>query len=505
MDNFRALKDAFISNDKTTDEWLTFKPYKTGSQCHAGFAYFSSTTTKEPYKCIYKISRSCDYSIENEAVVYTDLETLNLPFFCRLIAVKEININPLDYSNPFSYTSRSVKTSVLFIEYIRGHPLHNIYTRLNPNTVFYLLMHTLCILITAHSQIGFNHKDVHGGNICVRKCPSDLVIVYKIHTKYISVPTLGVYPVLIDYGMSYSESIKTTPIYSTLDFYHKGSCPLLENLTSDLRFASVSFAQFIQRLDTVNGERMCINLCNSLFFNIKMFKLKYSIQSIFQSLFTDLEILSPFIHSNFSECINLIKSLVVMPVEHAEYNDFKRVFARFIGEWVKIETQFVSHALLPWILKHIVSFVSSNRAEYLSSDDICKSQINKSFKDSTHSFINSIASYISVVRISFKIVMESLIMLASQIEGVLFTVLKSVNKNTINNNSAETGSCIVDSVYKSGNLYFDTYVYTPNTSIMCVGSLKRNNTLQSLTQNQASDLNQKTIEERGLYLHQICK
>jgi hypothetical protein len=499
MTNYKELKSSFLEHDQNVDDWLTFKVHKQGAQCNVGLAYFSNKEDpSKRYKCIYKLSLHIDYSIEHEAIVYKDIQTLKSPFFCRMIAVKPVYINPLDKDNPFSITNRPVKTNVLFIEYIKAKSLCNIYTHLTSSTIYYLMIHTLCIMAIAHKKIHLNHNDIHGGNICVKTCSKYMSILYVIGDQKVLVPTNGVYPVLIDYGLSHSISLQESNIYSTLDFYHKGTCPMVSNIQSDVNFAIVSFAQFIQKRDSLAGERFCINISNCEEFQGKKTSLDYPIHTIIFSLLKKKD-LTPFLSSQFSTCIDILKSLIIAPVEGGDYTDLPVLFLKFSKEWLKIESQFLSTTYFPWILKHIVEFVNNYRSEYITSSEYYKKIIEEYLRESLQKLISSLANYVSVMNVSMKNVIESLIMIASRLENILHVIFK----NCLVYNSFEIVMTRLNNIYMSGRLDFDTTKYTQKSSVVVVDDNKAS--MINLSQKQAIHLNTlNCIYERGNFLNTQC-
>jgi hypothetical protein len=492
MTNFKDTCTAFLSHNQDTDDWLTFKPYKQGIQCNVGFAYF--THLDKQYKCIYKLSLHTDYSIEHEALIYKDVQTLKSPFFCRMIAIKSVDINPLDKDNPFSPTLRPLKTNILFIEYLKTKPLHAVYTKLTGSDIYYILLHTLCILCVAHKNIEFNHNDIHGGNICVKKCSKNTSILYNINNHKFLVPTNGFYPVLIDYGMSHSSITNQSNIFSTLDFYHKGTCPMIPNILYDINYCIVSFTQYIMRREILAGERFSLNISNSDRFTIPNTSLDYSIPTIIKSILKK-DTLTPFISNNFSSCLNIIKRLIISPVETGNYEDLDEIFKMFIFEWNKIEVQFISTVYLEWILKFIVDFINIYRSDYITSDEYYRKILQESLKGNLQKYISSIANFTSVITISFKNMIESLIMISTRLEYILYTIFN----NCISNNSTDDVIERINDVYKAGNIDFDHHVYKSNDTVIVIDN--NNVNLIHLTSSQSQNINTlNSIQQRGEFV-----
>ena len=60
----------------------------------------------------------------------------------------------------------------------------------------------------AQTKLSFSHYDLHSLNILVKSCSVDAVFLYVIdENTHICIPTLGHYPVIIDYGFAYHRGI----------------------------------------------------------------------------------------------------------------------------------------------------------------------------------------------------------------------------------------------------------------------------------------------------------
>ena len=69
-----------------------------------------------------------------------------------------------------------------------------------------IVLQLACALEVAYRAIKFTHNDLHAGNVMLRKCDPNIVFKYVIGGKTYAVPTHGVIPVIIDYGLSQCES-----------------------------------------------------------------------------------------------------------------------------------------------------------------------------------------------------------------------------------------------------------------------------------------------------------
>ncbi len=77
-----------------------------------------------------------------------------------------------------------------------------------------MILLTLDIAQVKHK---FVHYDLHMGNILIQKCELNSVFLYHHLGKYYVVPTYGFYPMIIDTGISYIDSIEGKPMRCTTD------------------------------------------------------------------------------------------------------------------------------------------------------------------------------------------------------------------------------------------------------------------------------------------------
>jgi hypothetical protein len=490
-DYFKQVLDAFKANNESSQDWITFKTYKKGSQCDVGFAYFKHPDScPKTFKCMYKISLEVDYTIMHENDIYKDISKLQLPFFPRLIGVKDIDINPLDKINLFSPTNKPVKSTALFIECVRGKTLSNIHKSLTTENIYYLMMSTLSISIMAQNKISLSHNDIHGGNIILKSCNKNSAILYVLdkHNKLL-IPADGMYPVLIDFGLAHSNTVLESNLYSSIDFYDQGTCPTVPNYSFDMRHTIVSFSQYIYALDKIKGERFCVNITDSTQYqDVNTTSFEYSIPEIVWSLVSEGEP-TPFFTNNWVTCLGLMKSLIVLPLESGgNYSSCNIVdsFRSFMNEWKKIESQFISTTYLPWILKRIIDFVNDYRPEYLSSNRRDQRLIlEKEFNTQIYNFLGTIVGYVSVVKVSFRAVMESLIMFSSHLEHIFYTI----TSNCFTDTSKSQAIDFLKIAEVSGVLLFDTFQYNENTNIIVVDNTQNTVDCMKLTHSQSTRLN----------------
>ena len=63
----------------------------------------------------------------------------------------------------------------------------------------------------------FTHYDLHSYNIMMKKCNKDVVFLYVLDEEnQFCIPTHGYYPVIIDFGFSYTEDMNDGPAWGSM-------------------------------------------------------------------------------------------------------------------------------------------------------------------------------------------------------------------------------------------------------------------------------------------------
>ena len=205
---------------------------------------------------VFKISKGINFLMSHENNIMSYLSYLRpfCPHFCTSINCKKklVNNNFIDKSikNPFDLSSSNYKfiTDVLYMDYIQGIKLYDMIIGNfdnKENIIYSSIKQTIFALKIAQIKCKFVHYDLHSCNIIMKKCPDNSVFVYKLDDDNIfSVPTHGYYPVIIDYGFSYTDDIDY--ISSTLAYTEKGFLSSMYNNISDLKLFLVTISYELQ-------------------------------------------------------------------------------------------------------------------------------------------------------------------------------------------------------------------------------------------------------------------
>ena len=125
-------------------------------------------------------------------------------------------------------------TSVLFLEYVSPHSFYDFTKYADKSLINSLILGILCGLSIAQKHCKFTHYDLHIDNILIKECEPEAIFLYRIDGEAFAVPTFGFFPVIIDMGMSYCESLNGDTMKTSVEHYRKGLQATLFDKLNDM-------------------------------------------------------------------------------------------------------------------------------------------------------------------------------------------------------------------------------------------------------------------------------
>jgi hypothetical protein len=215
---------------------------------------------------VFKLSVEIDRTIEHENQVTLELNKLRpfCPNFVGNVGCVELPISrtfiyentPEDSDYESSETDESseeeedqeeyedcklfmddreyLPTSVLFLEYVSPHSFYDFTKYADKSLINSLILGILCGLSIAQKHCKFTHYDLHIDNILIKECEPEAIFVYRIDGEAFAIPTFGFFPVIIDMGMSYCESLKGDTMKTSVEHYRKGLQATLFDKLNDM-------------------------------------------------------------------------------------------------------------------------------------------------------------------------------------------------------------------------------------------------------------------------------
>jgi hypothetical protein len=470
-------------HNKDWKQWLTFdKTLKPGKQGLVGLMKLNNGDGKY----VFKLSQYINYLVEHESTIMKGLNELSsfCPHFCKSIGTITCNTDPerRKEGNPFEDGGDySVEKDVLLCEFINKSCKFSNYIRsesVDEEILYSTIKQVLLAIAIAQNKKQFAHYDLHSYNIMMKKCNKDAVFLYVLDDgNQFCVPTHGHYPVIIDFGFSYINNMENGPLWGSMA--HTGV-----GFMSD-RFDWVADPKLF--LVTVSGE------IKEKRYSAKSKKLRRIVKNIFNPLSIDwlsgwdkhesgatdyvLHILEEYNKtSNFFKkydhyAIDLIQSLIVLPLKKRDYNDIGTIYQAFLKEWLKIENEISNAFYNLYILKCMVDSARKLRSKYIVKNT--KTKAVKDFGISVYEIIDKVVKYCTPKNINFEIMLCSLLVFSDCVEGVLYDIMN--NKMTSKNKSYKKLPLqSVEQIYGAITTNIpDTYQYNENTTVFVYDCIKK--------------------------------
>jgi hypothetical protein len=408
----------------------------TGKQGVAG-----TMIVDQKYKFVYKLSQHYNYIIEHENQILSDMNSLRnyCPHFVKGYGIATVKTD-LEYknkSNPFLVEStKPVLNKVIFMEYIEdAYPFYKYIRSANvPTKVLYsIIKQVLMAIVIAQNKKGFTHYDLHSDNILIKRCDPRIVFVYVIDSKKYIIPTYGFYPVILDYGFSYTQNMTDNhlPIYGPLAHTDVGFMGALCDKLADPKLFLVTVSDELRR------HRESVK-------EIKHFR--ESIKKIFKPLYIDFKsgwdnrtgVISASdtinaileektygsrLFKNYSHfCIDNIQSLINLPLEKESYSDIAVVYETMINEFKHVEKKILNVQTNLYIFREMVNIIRNLKTKYEEEDT--RKEAVMCFKDEMYKVISSVAKFCTLTDIKWEKLICSVILFSKCIEGICYEVIE---------------------------------------------------------------------------------
>lgn len=508
------------NKDKDWSEWLEFKEIfgKPGKQGVVGLLNVKGTKLK----VIFKLSQNIDYLAQHEFNIMNGLNELSsyCPHFCKSICLIECLRNPktLSTHNPFEAqgdVKYMIKDHMLVAEHVdKSNKFYNYIKskeKINEEILYSTVKQVLLAISIAQKKKQFSHYDLHSLNIMMKKCNKDVVFVYVVDEEnQLCVPTLGHYPVIIDYGFSYINDMQDGPLFPTLGHTASGftSDRFDEFVDPKLFLATVSYE--IKNMRKSKKSKVFRRIVKNMFgkLNISLdsgwnqdetedvtdevlyFTEEYSEKSI---MFSEYE----------SFCIDLIQTLVILPLEEQDHNKPTKSFKAFLKEWVKIENQITNHYYNLYILKGVVDAARSVRAAYMDPETT-KFAV-EDFTKMVDAKINEVTKFCNPKKLNYETMLCSLYVFANNIEGIYYEAMDEYSR-TRKKEYSKIPLRSIDQIYAAVDTNIKTeYNYSDKTTVFVMDSIGRKTGVFTIDEEQAKKINSAHSFCRGTMLYDMYK
>ena len=445
INGFNELSEYFSHNkNKSWSSWLKFDHTfdKPGKQ---GLVGLLSPTEKifndkgKELKFVFKVSQYINYLIQHEYIVMKGLNSLApyCPHFCKAIGTLLCEVDPQvrKRGNPFLITTKHpIEKEILLTEYIDNSCKFYNYIRsdkIDDSILYSSIKQVLMGVAIAQKKKKFTHYDLHSYNVMMKKCNKDVVFLYVLDEEnQFCVPTHGHYPVIIDFGFSYISDMEDGPAWASMAHTDVGFMSDRYDWVADPKLFLVTVAKEIKNKRRNKISNKFRRIVKNIFGNLNIdWESGWDIGEEKGASDYVTEMLRGYgkksnIFDNYDHfCIDIIQSLIILPLEEQKYTNIDQSYTVFLKEFIKIENEIGNPFYNLYILKGNVDVAREVRVDYLHRDSRQKA-INY-FRTSIFERINCVANYCSPKGINFEKMLCSLLCLSKNVEGILFDVVEA--------------------------------------------------------------------------------
>lgn len=465
--------------DKDWKEWLSFDQIfeKPGKQGLVGLLECKDKKIKN--KIVFKISQYINYLVYHEFTVMKSLNELSpyCPHFCKAIGVISCQVDPKvnKTENPFNIKSKyPIEKEVLLMEYIDKSCKFYNYIRsdkIEEKILYSTIKQVLMAITIAQRKKQFSHYDLHSYNVMMKKCDKDVVFLYVLdEDNQFCVPTYGHYPVIIDFGFSYIKELDNGPCWPSLSHTDVGFMSDRFDWVADPKLFLVTVAYEIKKKRGSKMSKKFSRMVTNIFNNLSI-EWDSGWDNTTKRGATDfvIEMLEgynkdSYLFENFDDyCVDLLVSLVILPLQEQNYDNIGKSYKAFLKEFVKIENEIGNPFYNMYILKGIVDVARDVRSKYLIKSS--RKEAVTYFRRGVYQRINYVSKFCRPKDIHFEKMLCSLYCLTKEMEGVFYDVIYTrMKEKTLQYEKMPLQS--IEQIYGVVDINIpDEYKFNKNTTI----------------------------------------
>ena len=513
---YNNLLSEFEKNkDEKWEEWLEFNKVldKPGKQGIVGI--FNSKSDKN-LQYLFKMSQTINYLVYHEITIMIGLNDISsyCPHFCKGIGSIKCKTEPNRKSlEPFNIKSKyPIEKEVLLCEYIDNSSKFYNYIRSNKiseDVLYSIIKQVLLGINIAQKEKKFTHYDLHSNNVIIKKCNKDIVFLYKIDDEnQFCVPTFGYYPVIIDFGFSYIEDMNENPLWTSLAHTDVGFMSDRFDGIADPKLFLITVSDEIKNKRQTKKSKCLRRIVRNIFNPLKIDH-DSGWDNVDKKGATDyvLEILQTYndksrIFKDYDYyCIDILQSLIILPLEPQDYKDIGKNFKILLREWVKIENEISNVYYNLYILKEVVNLTRDVRSYYIDNNT-CEKALSI-FRTGIHEIIEKVSQFCRPKKINYEKLLCALILLSKNIEGILYDIInarmiekeKEYSKMPLKNIEQIFGAIDVNIP--------DIYKYNKETVFVIMDRINKNYNLYEMPEDEIDTINSMNNMYRGTYIYDL--
>jgi len=512
MSSYQQIREKCLEliHNQSIHELKHIECFNSGKQGNSGIVSVLSNGKRE--RIVYKISREINNTIQNEIAIYTSLSKLSeiCPHFTKYIG--NFKINTSKGRNPFKkrHSGQILPTDVILLEYIQGSKLFRHISCLNTSEdiLFSSIKQVLMAICIAQKYKRFTHYDLHSMNVILRKCDKSLLFLYILDDdEQFLVPTLGYYPVIIDYGFSYCSDLDDGPLFSTLAHTDYGyTCDRFDEIADARVFLISVLNDMIKSREMTKKIKIFRNVIQNIFGQLEVSwktgwyhdKIIKSSNEIVYRYLKNIDTRSELFMENPQLMIDILHSVIILPIQKNKMDTLRESYISFVDEWLKIEKVVGKSDTRMYILKIICDNCRTFCAAYMDTETRDCAVID--FKAKVIEDCNKIIKFCLFDDIDFRNLLCSVILLGMSIESIYYKHLEKIRKNRetdIKNLCLTT----VSQIFAGIDINIDIEHKIKRNTPVCVIDLKRmSKSMYTLDEEDEQNLNMIHPLLRGTYL-----
>lgn len=456
---------------------------------------------------ILKVSQGIDYLIEHEYRISQSLVGLAdyCIHFCKPYGIIpwEISENFCISKKPFEIdNSKKIILPVMFMEYVKDTYKFDDYIKyiqgISDKILHSTIRQVLMASLIAYEYNQFTHYDLHTCNIMIKQCNPDVVFLYVLdEDNQFLIPTLGNYPIIMDYGFSYCSDMKDKPMYCNLGFTDTGFTSCISDEIFDYKLFLTTTATELCNYRKNETNQKFRKVVYNLFGNLKSEKNngwdKFPENNITVNLVNilkknkNISKFGIFTKKYIEQSVELFNSLIILPNQEQDYSRIEQIFSRFLKEWNKIENQILNSLHKMYILKGVIDITRSVMEDYIN--DPTDKRIVVFFKKGIFQKIDEVTKFCIPKNVNFDILLCSTILMARNMEGFYNNELekiKEIRRQSYENIPLKTKREIFSLI----NLKLQVpYTYNENTIVSVFNVPEKNNYIFKLNPKQITTMN----------------
>lgn len=389
---------------------------------------------KSGKSCVWKISQHINYIVDQENAILNSLNEMReyCPNFVRGFGKINVKMSS-DYrkvENPFKLSGRhNIYNDVLLLEHIdNSRKLYRYIKNKNieEDVLYSIVKQTLLAMTVAQREKGLAHYDLHSNNILVKTCNPNSVFLYVLDEKtQYCVPTYGYYPVIIDFGFGYVNDMNEGPLWGALAHTEVGFLSNMCDKWADPKLFLVTVSDEIKGYRNTKTSKKFRRLVKNIFAPLNIdwesgWDSQDGLSNCSDKVYNMVKRegkFSRFFRETGQYCIDIMQSLITLPLKKRKYRDIEDVYRMIVDEFHKIEMEISSVFYNLYIFKKIVDAARNVSKMYSEKDSM--NEATKKFKNTVLDSIAEVAKYCNP-KVDWDKLLCSLIVFSRQMEGVMY-------------------------------------------------------------------------------------